>query len=336
VALTDPGRQPVPAATLRPQIGGLEAPDLRTQGPSARIVVLRALGLGDFLTAVPALRALRRAFPMAELTLATNPALAPLLPLTGAVDRLLPLTRLGQLGPLDPPPDLLVNLHGSGPESIADAIATGARWVLTHAHPAFPDLAGAPWQADVHEVDRWCDLLAWAGLPADRDDLRLARPEVASPAPGAVVVHPGSTAAARRWPPERFGAVARRLAAQGCRVVVTGTVNEAELARAVLDTAGLPESASLVGRLDLAALAGLVSEAALVVSGDTGVAHLASAYGTPSVVVFGASSPARWGPPAGPHRVLWRGPDGLSRIPADEVAEAALAQLVASGADIPA
>jgi ADP-heptose:LPS heptosyltransferase len=51
-----------------------------------------------------------------------------------------------------------------------------------------------------------------------------------------------------------------------------------------------------------------VAAARLVVCGDTGVAHLASAYRTPSVVLFGPTSPARWGPPAGgPHVVVWRG-----------------------------
>lgn len=300
-------------------------------------MVLRALGLGDFLTGVPALRALRRAYPAADLALATNPVLAPLLPLTGAVDRLQPTTGLGQLGPLDPPPDLAVNLHGSGPESIADLVATGSAAVLTHAHPDFPDLPGPAWSDQVHEVERWCQLLTWAGVRADPGDLRLARPPQPSPAPRAVVVHPGSTDAARRWPAERFGAVTRCLADRGDRVVVTGTESEAPLARTVRQAAGLPDSASLVGRLDLAALAALVADAALVVSGDTGVAHLASAYATPSVVVFGASSPVQWGPPAdGPHRVLWRGPAGLAEIGADEVAAAALALLDSCGVSSPA
>lgn len=326
---------------LRPQIGDLEATDLRTHllaGDASSILVLRALGLGDFLTAVPALRALRRGYPDSRITLATPAALAPLLPLTGAVDDLRPTLGLGQLGRPDPVPDLVVNLHGSGPESVADAVGTGAAAILTHAHPDFPDLPGPAWRNDGHEVERWCRLVAAgglapvgpaaAGLAADRSDLRLARPDRDSPAPGAVVVHPGSTAAGRRWPAERFGAVAGRLAALGHRVVVTGVADEAGLARTVLEAGGLPASASLVGRLDLAELAVLVADAALVVSGDTGVAHLASAYRTPSVVVFGVSSPERWGPPAdGPHRVLWRGPDGLAEITVEEVAEAARAQL---------
>ncbi|MDI6686586.1 hypothetical protein QL408_22815, partial [Bacillus subtilis] len=76
----------------------------------------------------------------------------------------------------DPPPDVLVNFHGRGPESIADALASGARAILTYAHPAFPDRPGPPWLEEGHEIDRWCRLVAYAGLPVDRSDLRLARP----------------------------------------------------------------------------------------------------------------------------------------------------------------
>lgn len=57
----------------------------------------------------------------------------------------------------------------------------------------------------------------------------------------------------------------------------------------------------------LAELAAVVAGARLVVCGDTGVAHLATAYRTPSVLLFGPMSPARWGPRSGPHTVLWKG-----------------------------
>ncbi|MDP9443815.1 MAG: glycosyltransferase family 9 protein, partial [Actinomycetota bacterium] len=64
----------------------------------------------------------------------------------------------------------------------------------------------------------------------------------------------------------------------------------------------------LAGRTELDALAALVAAARLVVCGDTGVGHLATAYATPSVLLFGPTPPARWGPPPEPwHRVLWRG-----------------------------
>jgi ADP-heptose:LPS heptosyltransferase len=91
----------------------------------------------------------------------------------------------------------------------------------------------------------------------------------------------------------------------------------------------------LAGRTDLAQLAAQVASARLLVSGDTGIAHLASACGTPSVLLFGPTAPSRWGPPEdGPHRVLWHGdgsgdpwgeePDpALLAISSEEVAEAA-------------
>ncbi|MFT0139185.1 glycosyltransferase family 9 protein, partial [Alcanivoracaceae bacterium MT1] len=75
-------------------------------------------------------------------------------------------------------------------------------------------------------------------------------------------------------------------------------------ARAVAEAAGLPDAAVLAGRAGLAELAVVIADAAVVVSADTGAAHLASAYATPSVVVFGPAPPEEWGPPPGPHVVL--------------------------------
>jgi ADP-heptose:LPS heptosyltransferase len=271
------------------------------------ILVLRALGIGDLLTAVPALRGLRRAFPHDHLVLAAPAGLAELVALTGAVDELLPTPALGALRWSRTGPRVAVNLHGSGPESIADLLGTRPGSLLTHRHPGFPELNGPEWTGDLHEVDRWCGLLAAHGIPADRADLELARPAVPSPAPGAVVVHPGAAFPARRWPPERFAVVARALAAGGRRVVVTGSLGERALADSV--AAGLGEDTVLAGRTGLAELAALVADAELVVCGDTGAGHLATAFGTPSVVLFGPTPPARWGPPADrpQHRPLWTG-----------------------------
>jgi ADP-heptose:LPS heptosyltransferase len=93
----------------------------------------------------------------------------------------------------------------------------------------------------------------------------------------------------------------------------------------VADLAGLPDGSVLAGRTDLTTLAALVAAADLVVCGDTGVAHLASAYRTPSVVMFGPVAPSRWGPPAdGPHTVLWKG-DGTGDPWGDDVDPALLA-----------
>ena len=68
--------------------------------------------------------------------------------------------------------------------------------------------------------------------------------------------------------------------------------------------AGLPPGAVLAGGLSLGEFAATIAAARLVISADTGAAHLASAYGTPSVVLFGPAPPELWGPPPGPHIVL--------------------------------
>ncbi len=84
-------------------------------------------------------------------------------------------------------------------------------------------------------------------------------------------------------------------------------------ANAIAKAAGLPSGSVFAGRTTLDELAALVAAAGRVVCGDTGVAHLATAYRRPSVVLFGPTSPAHWGPPARPyHRVLWHGTMGDS------------------------
>jgi ADP-heptose:LPS heptosyltransferase len=275
--------------------------------------MLRALGLGDFLAAVPAYRALRVAFPEHESILAAPASLTPLAGLTRAIDRVLPARELEPLDWTGPPPDIAVDLHGSGPPSHRVTEALGARRTMVYASSEAPDAAGPWWDPGEHEVTRWCRLLDWYGIPADPGDLGLERPG-GSPLPGAVVLHPGAAAASRRWPPDRFTAVARALARAGHRVVLTGTAAEHGLGRRIAAGAGLPLDAVL--DTDLLELAALIAAASLVISNDTGASHLATAYGTPSVTLFGPVSPALWGPPENrpEHVALWHG-DG--RRPGD-------------------
>ncbi|HEX2159731.1 MAG TPA: glycosyltransferase family 9 protein, partial [Actinomycetes bacterium] len=151
----------------------------------------------------------------------------------------------------------------------------------------------------------------------------------------------------RRWPPERFAEVIRFELAQGRRVIVTGGPAETDLAHEVADRAGLPDSAVHAGQGGVLTIARLVDAADRVVCGDTGIAHLATALRTPSVVLFGPTSPALWGPPPDPpwHRPLWAGssgdphgqlPDpGLLAIDVDQVTTA-LADLPPAEAPRPA
>ncbi|MFP1625340.1 glycosyltransferase family 9 protein [Streptomyces sp. 5K101] len=297
--------------------------DDRTAAARPRVLVLRALGLGDLLTAVPALRALRRHLPPGhELVLAGPRRLSAAAAATGLVDRLLPTTATGRDVPADlawsgPEPDVAVDLHGNGPPSHLLLQRLRPRRLFAYAHPGTPGIEGPVWREDEHERDRWCRLLAWYGIAADPGEVGIPPARAASPAPGAVVLHPGADAGARRWPPERFGAVARELHRSGHAVVVTAGAGEGALAHQVACAGGLPAGAVLGGGDDVPfeRLAALVGQARCVVVGDTGLAHLATALGTPSVVLFGPVAPRLWGPPADArHRVLWHpGGDGSPR-----------------------
>jgi len=264
--------------------------------------VLRALKIGDLLVAVPALRGIRRARPDARVVLATPAWLEPLVELTDAVDALLPADGLDE--PLAVAPgrvETAVDLHGFGPESRALCEALQPRHLVGFRAPGW---VGPEWRPDEHERVRWASMVSWHQMPADPDDLRLRVPEQASTHPGCAVVHVGAAYASREWPVERFAAVAAALTADGHRVVVTGGAADRERAERTAALAGLPAAAVLAGRTGLAAFAALVAGAALVVTADTGAGHLASAYGRPSVVVFGPAPPEHWGPPPGPHVAL--------------------------------
>ncbi|MFJ4522072.1 glycosyltransferase family 9 protein [Streptomyces sp. NPDC088810] len=305
-------------------------------GHPPRVLVLRALGLGDLLAGVPALRGVRRAFPGHRVVLAQPPGLAELALSTGAVDAVFPAEAPGRGVPdlthwPGPPPDVAIDLHGNGPESRDALAALHPRRLLAHACPD-----GPPWRGQANERDRWCAFLHDYGIPADPLDLRLPPPGTPSPAPGAVVVHPGAASGSRRWPAERFAAVVRCLRAAGHRVVLTGGPGEDALVRSVAEHSGRRGSDVLAGGLPFGQLSALVAEASLVLSGDTGLAHLAVAHGTRSVTLFGPVSPRLWGPPPSPHHLaLWKpGPPGdphgrtpdarLLRIRTGEVAAACL------------
>lgn len=317
-----------------------------------RLVVLRALGLGDLLTVVPALRALAAAFPDHHRVMVSGASAAPLATLTGTMSEVVTSPPLAPLPSRLDGADVAVNLHGRGPQSHRLLLATGCRRLVAFGHDDVPGTGDAPrWVPGEHEVLRWCRLLEEEGIPSDPTRLDLPDPGLALPPllAGATLVHPGAASPARRWPAERWARVAGAELAAGRSVVVTAGPGEEALAARVATRArrvaaggagrapasglaaggaggapGEPDE-SLPGWCehdpcwpltvarppDVLWLAALVGAAGRVACGDTGVAHLATALGTPSVVLFGPVPPSAWGPPAGPrHRALWTGRRG--------------------------
>ncbi|MGO4147451.1 glycosyltransferase family 9 protein [Paenarthrobacter sp. YAF11_1] len=269
------------------------------------LLALRALKLGDLLVAVPALRGLHRAFPEHRILYAAPAWIAGALELVGGIHH---LPTPGLDDPLTVPRatvDIAVNLHGNGPESRRRIEELQANRVVAHASA---DADGPEWITGIPERERWTRLLNWHGIDADPLDYRLNRPAVRSPRPGATVIHVGAAYGSRLWPVERFADVAVQLAAAGHEVVLTGGTSERARAEETAALAKLKgatlDDGLLAGRQGLAEFAATIADARLVVSADTGAAHLASAYGRPSVVLFGPAPVEEWGPPPGPHVVL--------------------------------
>ena len=297
------------------------------------IVRLRT-GLGDLLCGVPALRALRTRLPAAHVSLVTFAEMAPVVARQRPwVDALMPFPgypgipeRAAARDRIDDffararsrRFDLAIQMYGARPEANEVTERLGARRTAGFFAPGRPqaDLAShLPYPKHLHEVHRHLALLEhlgaepqgdWLEFPIRRADERAAAALRARAGLGGgryAVLHPGSTSPSRRWPPDRFATVGDGLAADGLRVAITGVASEAALTRAVVEAMRAP-AVDLGGRTSLGSFAALLSEAALVVSNDTGAAHLAIAVDTPTVTVFLSGDPRRWATPdADRHRV---------------------------------
>ncbi|WP_457972739.1 glycosyltransferase family 9 protein [Arthrobacter sp. D1-17] len=303
----------------------------------SRIAVLRGGGLGDLMFALPAMSALKAAYPEASLTLLGTPMHAELLSQTcGPVDEtvILPFSEGVRPGAEDKDElenffstmrgrkfDLAVQLHGGGRYSNPFLLRLGARHTVGTRTPDAARLERTvPYLYYQHEPMRALEVAGFAGaapvelearmrtLPEFRQRLtsRLERLD-SSPERGRVVIHPGATDPRRRWPAERFGAVARMAADDGFRVLVIGDHSEKELAEAVVEhavghgSAGTPTPASpqvesLAGQLELGELAALLADCSVVVANDSGPRHLAQALGSPTVGVFWTGNAINAGP----------------------------------------
>ena len=291
-----------------------------------RVVVLRALFLGDMLCAVPAFRALRRAAPQAQIVLAGLPWAHEFAKRFAAyIDEFVEFPGFPGL-PEQPPidrrirafvsqmrrvkVDLAIQMHGNGsisnracllmePQRVAGFYIAGQECPDPETYLVFNDRE--------HEVRRHLRLMELLGASpcgeelefpvTDEDEARLAKTTELDHLfqSDYVCIHAGAKMATRRWPADRFAAVADALAERGHFVVLTGSEPERPLVQQVCDQLRRGHL-NLCGRTDLGMLAALLQRARLVVTNDTGVSHLAAALRTPSVILFLGSDRARWSP----------------------------------------
>jgi heptosyltransferase I len=288
----------------------------------SRFLIVRLGSLGDVVHAIPAAAALRNRYPHARIDWAVDPKYVELLDLVESLDRRIPLDprelrgapgRTGLLGTLRELRraryDVVIDFQGLL-KSAAIARAAGgartigfpgvhlrepaARWLYTDT----PDPGPA-----AHVVHKNLALLAAVGV-TDRQvrfPIRIPRSGAVAPvtgrlrARGYALVNPGAAWPNKRWPAERFGAVAAAIEREFglSSLVLWGPGEEALAAGVVAASSGAAEAAPPTTISDLV---GLARDARLMVSRDTGPLHIAGAAGTPIVALFGPTFPERNGP----------------------------------------
>jgi lipopolysaccharide heptosyltransferase II len=320
----------------------------RAPWPPRRVLVVKPCCFGDLLMATPVLAALRATFPAVDLALLTSSWAAPAVAGNRHVSRVIRSDPVG-LGPprlwdvlalgcrlrrerfdwalvLDRSPALALMALVSGAPVRAGLDSQGRGLGLTQRVGVTPGR---------HEADLYLDVLRALDVPVldplpryvpDPDAIERVRARLAALGSGRplAVVHPGGgqnpgmVLLAKRWPADRYAALAARLSDQaGATVLVVGAESDRPASAAVM--AQRPATAAwydLTGELTLSELAALCAQADLYVGNDSGPLHLAAAVGTPTLGLFGPTEPARYGP-RGPRaralraavdcRACWRG-----------------------------
>ena len=309
-----------------------------------RVLVYRCGALGDTIVALPAIRAVREAFPDAELALMTANDGAGILwtdevmrdfgwfahvvtyrasdiasvgGLVGVLRRVRALR-----------PELVVYLgsdHNSGLRTLRDRIffrlAGAARFVAASSEKiSFFGRLRREGREYPYEVDRLLDAVRLGGIPvgparfdlprraahAERVDAALTAARIGRERP-LVAMCPGSKQAAKRWPLDRYAALGARLIAEsGADVAIIGGPDEARAAELVARDWPAGRWTVLAGSLSVLESAELLRRATLYVGNDTGAMHLAAAVGTPCVAIFAAREPGRSWHPYGPAHVVLR------------------------------
>lgn len=307
-------------------------------GTAARILVIRLSALGDFIMALPAMAAIRRAHPAAAITLLTTAPLAAIGERSGWFDhveidprpswrepgkwlrfrRWLRRSRFDRVYDLQAQDRtaLYFRLFWPGPFPQWSGIARGA----SHRH-------SDPARRRMHAYDIHAAQLSLAGIPAIGapdlgwlDDPGVAGwglpPRIAMLVPGSAPHRP-----AKRWPTGRFGELAALLVEAAIIPVVIGAASERPLADAI--RAACPQAVDLTGKTSLFAIAAIARRAVVAIGNDTGPMHLAALIGCRCVSLFSAESDPARSAPRGRDVAVLRRPD-LADLPTAAVAAAAL------------
>ncbi|MBL4678290.1 MAG: glycosyltransferase family 9 protein [Mucilaginibacter sp.] len=289
-----------------------------------KIALFRALQLGDMLCMVPAMRALRQAYPKAEITLLGLPwgksfterfnyyfdkfihfPGYPGLPEQGvdvtAFTRFLQQVQSEEF-------DLVIQMQGNG--SVVNPMAElfGARHTAGYkndGHYAPDNGLFMTYPDHGHEIDRHISLMEFLGIAAQGNELEYPLSTADYDALDGlalgiepkkyVCIHPGSRGSYRQWPVKYFAALADYCIDEGYQAVITGTKEESGIIAAVISHMR-HQPINTAGQTSMGAVGALIQNAAMLISNCTGVSHIASAFKTPSIVISMDGEPQRWGP----------------------------------------
>jgi heptosyltransferase-2 len=276
-------------------------------GQRRHLLVIRLTALGDVLLATPLLRALRKAFPEAEIDWLVEGNLRPLLIANPHLSRALPDSPWGHERLRQQRYDLIVDLQNK-PRTF---------WLRTRLRPrrsvvlrkrslvgALASLFGRdPPERGPSAVDRNLAVATALGIPLQGRELDLSIPPIGSIEAAPLLARtsarpiglaPGAAHATKRWP--YFAELGQRLIRDGRAILLLGGLADVP----VLDAVGSALGTGCLGDTRLLSVAGLAAAIAgcsAIVSNDSGPAHIAAAVGTPALVLFGPTSPERWTPP---------------------------------------
>jgi predicted lipopolysaccharide heptosyltransferase III len=285
-----------------------------------RVLVVRLRSIGDTVLATPSLFALKRFLPHAQVDILVEDWVAPLLDNHPHVDNVVVLERGGVVARTRVARelragryDVVYNLHG-GTTATFLTRATGARhrvgfktYQYAKLHTELVPSASLVWgQQKAHSVEQQLALLGWTGVPVtDRPRTSLGISAGASDAVNQqlaaagltntkiALIHPAAAFETKRWPTENFARVAEYLSERGFAPVAIAAPHESQIVDDLRSEASV-EILSL--DLSLPEVTALAARSQVFVGNDSGIAHIAAAVGTPSVVVFGSSNVANWRP----------------------------------------
>ena len=283
-----------------------------------RILIRGTNWIGDAVMTIPAIRRLRRLFPDATLVLLTPEPTAGIFRLSGLVDEIIPTrSLLGEVRSIVYPRCDVAVIFPNSFRSALTAWLAGARrkfgyatqkrqWLLSDA-VMVPD-----WKDSRHEVFYYLNLVdeverAFAdnSVEVNEPDVTIAIPETErelarqflkcagiDATKPIVAVAPGSTnSRAKRWSPDSFAELSDRVQIElNANVILLGSPGDREVSNRVMELAQ-HKPLDATGQTDITLAAAVLSEVDLLVSNDMGLAHLAPAVGTPTIVIFGPTNP---------------------------------------------